>query len=193
MMIRGEIQSSGVPGLDLVVGGGYPAGSRIIVHGSPLSGIDILASGFAQANGGVHLILDEEAQDGMVPAAGLSIEDIAYDIRGDSAVIDSLSTVILNRGIDQALRLLTIATEVFRSQGGCLLCTMYEGLHPLYEEIRIFRQADIVFHLRSEIHQSQIERSLQIVKYRGMRIPDRIIPFVITGDGIELSTTTRVV
>ncbi len=192
-MNHGQLKTSGIPRLDLVIGGGYQAGSRIIVYGSPLSGIDSLASRFADANGGIHLILDEEAQDGMVPAAGLSIEDLAFDIRGDSAIIDSLSTVILNRGIDQAVWLLTIATQVFRSQGGCLLCTMYEGLHPLYEEIRIFRQADVVFHLRSEIHRSQIERSLQIAKYRGMRIPERMIPFIITGDGIELSTTSRVV
>ena len=189
------MRASGVPGLDPVIGGGYLAGSRIIMVGSPLSGMDALAAQFARANAGVYLMLDEEVRDGMIPAAGLSIEDLAHDIPGDAAaaVVDSLSTIILDRGIAQALRLLTIATAAFRKDGGCLLCTLYEGLHTPYEEALIFRQADIVIRLRAEIHQSQIERRLQIMKYRGMRIPDRTVPFVITGEGLELSTTSRVV
>ena len=187
------MKTSGVPGLDPVIGGGYRAGSRIIMYGSPLSGMDALASQFARANAGVYLSLDEEARDGMIPAAGLSIEDLAHDIRGDAAVVDSLSTIILDRGIAQVIRLLTIATAAFRKDGGCLLSTVYEGIHTPYEEALIFRQADIVIRLSAEIHQSQIERRLQIMKYRGMRIPDRTVPFVITGEGIELSTTSRVV
>ena len=187
------MKASGVPGLDPVIGGGYLAGSRIIMVGSPLSGLDALAAQFATANAGIYLMLDEEVRDGMIPAAGLSIEDLAHDIRGDAAVIDSLSTIILDRGIAQALRLLTIATAAFRNDGGCLLCTLYEDLHTPYEEALIFRQADIVIRLTADLHQSQIERRLQIMKYRGMRIPDRTVPFVITGEGIELSTTSRVV
>ncbi|HIJ07644.1 ATPase domain-containing protein [Methanocalculus sp.] len=188
-----DLRASGVPGLDPVIGGGYLDGSRIIMVGSPLSGMDALAMQFARANAGVYLILDEEVRDGMIPAAGLCIEDLAHDIRGDAAVVDSLSTLILDRGIAQALRLLTTATAAFREAGGCLLCTLYEGLHTPYEEALIFRQADIVIRLSAEIHQSQIERRLQIMKYRGMRIPDRTVPFVITGEGLELSTTSRVV
>jgi KaiC/GvpD/RAD55 family RecA-like ATPase len=188
-----EMRTSGVPGLDAVIGGGYRPGSRIIIYGPPTSGLDILAAQFAKATGGPYLILDEEVRNGMIPAAGLSIEDIANDIRGNTTVLDSISTVILDRGIQQATRLLTVATDVFRGKGGCLLCTFYEGLHSPIEEMQIFRQADIIIHLRSEVHQSQIERRLVILKYRGMRIPDRMIPFVITGEGIELSTTSRVV
>ncbi|MCP1716079.1 KaiC/GvpD/RAD55 family RecA-like ATPase [Methanocalculus alkaliphilus] len=193
MMEEHGMRTSGVPGLDPVLGGGYRAGARIIVYGSALSGIEILAARFAAAADGVYLTLDEEPVGPALVAAGLSVEDIAHDIRGSAAVLDSLSSVILDRGISQAIRLLTIATESFRSEGGCLLCTLYEGLHTPYEEILIFRQADIVIYLRTEVHQSQIERRLQVMKYRGMRIPDRTVPFILTGDGIELSTTSRVV
>jgi KaiC/GvpD/RAD55 family RecA-like ATPase len=155
--------------------------------------MESLAAQFAKANRGVYLLLDEEARDGMFPAGGLSIEDLAHDIRGDAAVVDSLSTIILDRGIAQALRFLTTTTAAFRNDAGCLLCTLYEGLHTPYEEALVFRQADIVIRLTADLHQSQIERRLQIMKYRGMRLPDRTIPFVITGEGLELSTTSRVV
>ncbi|MCP1662875.1 MAG: hypothetical protein D5R99_00165 [Methanocalculus sp. MSAO_Arc1] len=188
-----QMKESGIPGLDPVIGGGFPHGTRIIIWGSPLSGLDRFAAQFAKASGGVYLVLDEEPGEAMIPAAGLSIEDLANDIRGDAAVLDSLSTVILDRGITQALRLLTVATAPFRREGGCLLCTMYEGIHPKQEELLIFRQADIVIALHADTHQSQIERRLQIMKFRGMRIPDRTIPFIISADGIELSTTSRVV
>jgi hypothetical protein len=40
---------------------------------------------------------------------------------------------------------------------------------------------------------NEIERSLIVHKISGMRAPQRVLPFIITDNGIEASTTTRVV
>ncbi len=55
------------------------------------------------------------------------------------------------------------------------------------------RAADVVIEFKTDIHQSDIERTLAIQKIKGTAAPQRLLPFIITDNGIEASTTSRVV
>ena len=61
------------------------------------------------------------------------------------------------------------------------------------EMTRIMRSADIVIEYKTEISQSDIERTLAVQKIKGAAAPQRLLPFIITDKGIEASTTSRVV
>ena len=64
---------------------------------------------------------------------------------------------------------------------------------PRVEEILVMRAIDIVLELKEVIFMNEIERQLAVHKISGMAVPRRLIPFLITEKGIELSTTSRVV
>jgi KaiC/GvpD/RAD55 family RecA-like ATPase len=55
------------------------------------------------------------------------------------------------------------------------------------------RISDIVIEYKTEISQSDIERTLAVQKIKGAASPQRLLPFIITDNGIEASTTSRVV
>ena len=71
--------------------------------------------------------------------------------------------------------------------------TLYRGLHALYNEILLIRLCDVVIELHEEIRGNEIIRALEIKKIAGMQTPGRVLPFIVTDKGIELSTTSRVV
>jgi KaiC/GvpD/RAD55 family RecA-like ATPase len=58
---------------------------------------------------------------------------------------------------------------------------------------RIMRAADVVIEFGSEIHQAEIERTMAVQKIKDSAAPQRLLPFNITVNGIEASTTSRVV
>jgi KaiC/GvpD/RAD55 family RecA-like ATPase len=58
---------------------------------------------------------------------------------------------------------------------------------------RIMRVADVVIEFKTEIMQAEIQRTLAVQKIRGGAVPRRMLPFIITDNGIEASTTSRVV
>jgi KaiC/GvpD/RAD55 family RecA-like ATPase len=74
-----------------------------------------------------------------------------------------------------------------------LFCTVYPGLHPIYDEIRIIRQFEIVIALTDQVHGNEVIHTLDVKKITGSPPPGRVLPFIITDKGIELSTTSRVV
>ena len=58
---------------------------------------------------------------------------------------------------------------------------------------RLMRISDIVIEFKTDISQSDIERTLAVQKIRKAAAPQRLLPFIITDAGIEASTTSRVV
>jgi KaiC/GvpD/RAD55 family RecA-like ATPase len=55
------------------------------------------------------------------------------------------------------------------------------------------RAADIVIEFSTIINQAEIERTLAVHKMKDAASPRRLLPFLITENGIEASTTSRVV
>jgi KaiC/GvpD/RAD55 family RecA-like ATPase len=188
-------RSTGITGLDIALGGGFPTGTRIIVFGDPLSGLELLARQFWQAETrpGTYLMLDGLPEEGMIDARGMDPATLARAIEGDRVVVDSLSTLIQDWGIDAAARFVLEDTREIIERGANIVYLLYTGLHHPGEEARMMRAVDACIRLRQQIRGNEIERMLAIEKLKGADLPRRVIPYHIDAEGLELSTTSRVV
>ena len=67
-----------------MLNGGVPSGTRIIISGSPLSGLELLAQQFWQAGeeGGTYLMLDAVPEEGMTDARGMDAAALAGAMQG---------------------------------------------------------------------------------------------------------------
>ena len=187
-------RSTGIAGLDLALDGGFPAGARIVISGSPLSGLELLARQFWQEGGrtGAYLMLDALPADGMVDARGMSLEEMVSAMTGERNIVDSLSTLIVTLGIEAATRFVVEDTSALIGEGSNIVYLLYANHHTAFEEARVMRAADIFITLRQEIHGNEVERTLAIEKFRDEDVPRRVIPYNIMAEGIEVSTTSRV-
>jgi KaiC/GvpD/RAD55 family RecA-like ATPase len=187
---------SGIVGLNLLLDGGFPKGTLIMVYGSPVAGIDIAARQFWRADGddvGTYLMNDGDPEVGMVNVGDVHPDMYQEWLVGDRMVIDSLSSIVIKYGIDGTLRFLRQAREEIRETKANIMFLVYNGVHTPIEMTRLMRISDIVIEYKSEISQSDIERTLAVQKIRGAAAPQRLLPFIITDKGIEASTTSRVV
>jgi len=189
-------RTTGIVGLNLLLDGGYPEGTLIMIYGTPVAGVDLSAKQFWQAEGGeegTYLINEGDVETGMIDATDLHPEMYIPQMAGGRIVVDSLSTIIISYGIDEALKFLRITREAMRKRGGNLLFIVYTGIHTPMEMTRIMRAADLVIEFKTDIHQAEIERTLAVHKIKDAAAPQRLLPFIITDKGIEASTTSRVV
>ncbi|MFZ1897710.1 RAD55 family ATPase [Methanoregula sp.] len=188
-------RSTGIVGLNLLLNGGFPEGSVIMVYGTPLAGVDLAAMQFWKVEGeeGTYLMNDGDVETDMLDAAELHPEMYLSQMIGGRIVVDSLSTIIIKYGIDSALKFLRLAREEMRKRGAILMFIVYTNVHTPVEMTRLMRAADLVIELKTEINQSEIERTLAVHKIRDAAAPQRLLPFIITEHGIEASTTSRVV
>jgi len=188
-------RSTGIVGLNLLLEGGYPNGSIVMMYGTALSGVDIAAKQFWQVEGeeGTYLMNDGEIEVGMADATELHPEMYLPQMAGGRLVVDSLSTIVIKYGIDGALKFLHLAREEVRKRGATLVYIVYSGIHTPVEMTRLMRAADIVMELKTETSQNEIQRFLAVQKIKDAAAPSRMLPFIITDKGIEASTTSRVV
>jgi archaellum biogenesis ATPase FlaH len=192
-------RTTGVTGLDFPLDGGFPTGTSIIVYGHPLSGVDLMAKQFWKPESdeskeeGIYLVLDEDPESGMVDAKKMPLEEIASIMKGDRIVIDSLSTLIMNYGAQSVLNFMRINVKDILKKGPNVMLTLYRDLHKDEEILLLMRACDIFVELREQTLGNEVERTFWIRKIKGQRLPQRVIPFLITEKGLELSTTSRVV
>jgi KaiC/GvpD/RAD55 family RecA-like ATPase len=192
---RPKKRSTGIIGLNLLLDGGFPEGTVVMLYGTPLSGIDLAAHQFWNVEGeeGTYLINDGDVEVGMIDSTELHPEMYLQHMAGGRIVIDSLSTIIVKYGIDAALKFLRLAREEIKKRGANLMIIVYTNIHSPMEVTRIMRAADIVIEFKTEVHQAEIERTLAVHKIKDAAAPQRLLPFIITDRGIEASTTSRVV
>jgi KaiC/GvpD/RAD55 family RecA-like ATPase len=188
-------RATGIVGLNLLLDGGFPAGTVIMVYGTPLSGVDLAAVQFWKVEGeeGSYLMNDGDVETGMQDVSEIHPDMYLPQMVGGRIVVDSLSTIIIKYGIDASLKFLRHAREMMRERGANLMFIVYTNVHTPVEMTRIMRAADIVLELKTDVHQSEIERTLAVHKIRDAAAPQRLLPFIITDRGIEASTTSRVV
>ena len=192
---RPKKRSTGIVGLNLLLDGGFPEGAIIMVYGTPLAGVDLAAMQFWKVEGeeGTYLMNDGDVEVGMVDAGDLHPDMYLPQMIGGRIVIDSLSTIIIKYGIDTALKFLRHSREEMRKRGANLMFVVYTNIHPPVEMTRIMRASDLVIEFKTDVSQSEIERTLAVHKIRDAAAPQRLLPFIITEHGIEASTTSRVV
>lgn len=193
---RKKKRSSGIVGLNLLLDGGFPQGTLVMVYGSPVAGIDIAARQFWRADGeegGTYLMNDGDPEVGMVNVGDVHPSMYQDWLVGDRMVIDSLSALVIKYGIDGTLAFLRQAREEIRQTGANIMFLVYTGVHEPMDMTRLMRIADLVIEFSTEVHQAEIERTLAVQKIRKAAAPQRLLPFIITDNGIEASTTSRVV
>jgi KaiC/GvpD/RAD55 family RecA-like ATPase len=193
---RVKRRSTGIVGLNLLLDGGYPEGTLIMIYGTPVAGIDLAAFQFWKAEGGeegTYLMNDGDVDVGMIDATDMHPDLYPTQMAGSRIVVDSLSTLIVKYGIEAALKFLRHAREEMRKRNANLVFVVYTGIHLPIEMTRIMRAADVVIEFKTEISQAEIERTLAVQKIKDSAAPQRLLPFNITANGIEASTTSRVV
>ncbi|MDD1682883.1 MAG: hypothetical protein LUO98_03510 [Methanoregula sp.] len=189
-------RSTGIIGLNLLLDGGFPRGTLVMVYGSPIDGVDIAARQFWQTEGdevGTYLVNDTEPEVGMVNVSDVHPAMYLQWLIGDRMVVDSLSSMVIKYGIDGALQFLRQARGEIRETGANIMFIVYTGIHSPVEMTRLMRLADIVIEFSSTVSQAEIERTLAVQKIKAAPAPQRLLPFIITDNGIEASTTSRVV
>ena len=187
---------TGIVGLNLLLEGGFPKGTLVMLYGSPLAGLDIATKQFWRVEDeevGTYLVNDGDPEVGMVNVAEVHPGMYLQWLVGDRMVIDSLSTMVINYGIEETLRFLRQAREEIRETNANIIFIVYTGVHTPIDMTRLMRIADVVIEYKTEARQSDIERTLAVQKIRKAAAPQRLLPFIITDNGIEASTTSRVV
>ena len=109
--ISGKVKkrTTGIVGLNLLLDGGFPEGTVIMIYGTPLAGVDLSAKQFWQAEGGeegTYLINEGDVETGMIDALDLHPEMYIPQMAGCRIIVDSLSTIIIKYGIEEALKFL---------------------------------------------------------------------------------------
>ena len=169
-----------------------------MVYAHPLSGLDLMARQFWRpedsTDEGSYLMLDAEPMEGMERLDSKTpLEEIVKKMKGSRIIIDSLSTLILTHGRERALEFIKKDIKEVLSSGSNVMFTLYKDLHSEEDIILLMRAADVFVELREQILGSEVERTFWIRKIRGQAVPQRVIPFLITEKGLELSTTSRVI
>ena len=193
---RAKKRTTGIVGLNLLLDGGFPEGTLVMIYGTPLAGVDLAAYQFWKAEEGeegTYLMNDGDVDVGMIDATEMHPDLYLTQMAGSRIVIDSISSIIVKYGIDIALKFLRQVREEMRKRKANMVFVVYTGIHAPIEMTRIMRAADLVIEFKTEIHQSEIERTLAVHKIKDAAAPQRLLPFIITDRGIEASTTSRVV
>jgi KaiC/GvpD/RAD55 family RecA-like ATPase len=189
-------RTTGIVGLNLLLDGGYPEGTLIMIYGTPLAGVDLAAVQFWKAEGGeegTYFMNDGDVDVGMIDASEMHPEMYLPQMAGGRIIVDSLSAIVIKYGIEGALKFLRLAREEMKKRGANMLFVVYTGIHTPMEMTKIMRAADVVIEFKTTIQQSDIERTLCVHKIKDAAAPQRLLPFIITDHGIEASTTSRVV
>jgi KaiC/GvpD/RAD55 family RecA-like ATPase len=196
--ISGKVKkrTTGIVGLNLLLDGGFPQGTLVMIYGTPVAGVDLAAMQFWKAEGGeegTYFMNDGDVDVGMIDATEMHPEMYLTQMAGSRIVVDSLSAIVVKYGIDGALKFLRLAREEMKKRGANLMFIVYTGIHTPMEMTKLMRAADVVIEYNTTIQQSEIERTLAVHKIKDAAAPQRLLPFVITDKGIEASTTSRVV
>ena len=138
--------STGIVGLDYQLGGGFPEGCITVIQGSAVSGIEKIAEQFWKADvettGGDdswYLISDSSPSVGMTPVTPDEMGDALSEMHGKRYVVDSLSGVILNCGVDAAISLIKNNAGMITQDGGNIMFLLYDDVHSPADEIAVIR------------------------------------------------------
>lgn len=188
-------RATGIVGLNLLLEGGFPEGTLIMVHGTAVAGVDLAAQHFCKGNPdetGTYII-PEDIIEQAGPEAKMNPAQLLEQMKGSRIVVDSLSAIIQQYGIEQTLFLLSLAKDNIKESNANLMFIIYSGVHTPMEMTRIMRVADVVIEFKTQTEQAEIARTLAVQKIKGGAVPRRLLPFIITDNGIEAATTSRVV
>ncbi len=191
-MTGNQFLPSGIDALDRQLFGGYPAGSVVLLVGSPVSGLELIAKQFCRNDSdAVYLMMGSETEEGMINGREMDVDECLAACTGTRNVVDSVTTLSDRCGREETLRFLQIIRQRLRTSGGVLIGTLYPGvLLPLTEAL-VLRSADIVIECSVIDHANSISRTCVVRKKTG-EVQDQILQYVVKEQGIEMVPTERV-
>lgn len=223
--VSSERVSTGVRGLDDMLGGGYYRGSSVLVTGAPGTSKTTLGATFADATcragervlyvsfdeparqiirnmRSIGIDLDPWVQDDMLRMYSVRTEvrsaeehlvvldRMIRDFEPASLVVDPISALMKSGGQlaagDTSIRLLDLA----RSRGITVLCTSLISASTSREEgteMHISTIADTWIQLAYAVQGGERNRSLSIIKSRGMAHSNQVREFVLSDHGASLA------
>jgi circadian clock protein KaiC len=223
--VSSERVSTGVRGLDDMLGGGYYRGSSILVTGAPGTAKTTLGATFVDATcrageRALYVSFDEPARQIVRNMRSIGVdlepwvkEDMVrmYSVRTEvrsaeehlvvldrmirefdpaTLIVDPVSALMKSGGHlaagDTSIRLLDLA----RARGITVLCTSLVSASTGLEtgtEMHISTIADTWLHLAYAVQGGERNRSLSIVKSRGMAHSNQVREFVLSDHGASLS------
>lgn len=168
-----------------------------MVHGSACAGVDLAAiqffKGETEEEDGTYLRTEDTINHEKNDSSRMEPDKFLMQMAGNRIVLDSLTSIIDHYGIDDAIRLLRLAKEDVQKSGANMMFLVFAGVHTPMEMTKIMREADVVIEFKLHESQAELERTLSVQKIKDAMAPRRMLPFVITENGIEASTTSRVV
>lgn len=109
---------------------------------------------------------------------------------GDLCIIDPFSTLFMDRDLVSLMHLLMGMKEQARKGRSFLLVSDMGVLPPQHEQL-VRAMADGVIRFVAVIEGDKIKRYMRVLKMRGALPVDKMIPFTITDEGLQIDTRER--
>ncbi len=210
----GDVMSTGVEGLDEVLGGGIPRSSSMIVSGQSGSGKTVLLLSIARGLAGrgervAFISMEESTQQLMhiyrrlfseAPSPNIHIRSTSPEVPTASTLYDILAkygddvrpSVYILDGVDAIVR--TLGDESYRLVRALIRRAKGDGITAIMSTLRnVFREpilfstlSDIIINLWIEFEGTAFRRRLAVVKARGMNHSTRVHELVIGPGGARV-------
>ena len=205
-----ETRSTGLAGLDSLLGGGILPGMSILCYGEPMNALDLMGFHFTAGAkkgevayfttnldekgviAGITAVGGTAAKLHVVPLPKTGKWTIPDPKPGMRYIIDSLSTVILNAGFDATLSMLERLKGIITKNGDNLLVMVTDGMHDASEITRLRMWADGVLQLGFDRQGFGLYPFMKLTKMRGIPDASRLLLVKETDRGISLDSTKRV-
>jgi len=117
-------------------------------------------------------------------------ENIAEKCSGDLCIIDPFSTLVLGRDSGELMHLMNGMKEQTRKGRSFLLVSDAGVLSPQQEHL-VRALADGVIRFVAMAEGDKIKRYMYVLKMKGALPVDKMIPFTVTEEGLQIDTRER--
>ncbi|MEM3087255.1 MAG: hypothetical protein QXT68_09000 [Halobacteria archaeon] len=204
--------STGIPLLDLILGGGFPGGSLVCLLTDSMSNAEVFLYHFSGTRETVFFVTDQgpEEQETRMRDLGLQTASVRFlggargryliepemkKIREEgkslNIVVNTFSSWVETAESAEGVRkLLARLRETVASTGSVALLFFYRGTHPKDIENLVVNSCDVVMSIESRMEARGLETTLSIPKIRGMS-PIQSLR-VVVGERIVIDTTRQI-
>lgn len=108
-------------------------------------------------------------------------------------VIDSLSSLMRTENAEDVIDLFEIIQTTARRYGGIYFFILDQGVHEEHFVNTLLYLADGIFEFSTRERGSELEHTMRIQKLRNMIFSTKLIPYIISEEGLVVETTERII
>jgi KaiC/GvpD/RAD55 family RecA-like ATPase len=108
-------------------------------------------------------------------------------------VIDSLSSLFRTENPEDVIDLFEIIQIAARNYGGIYFFILDKGMHEERQVNTLLYLADGIFDFSTRERGSELEHVMRIQKLKNMIFSTKLIPYIISEDGLVVETTERII